>query len=76
MWSARLSLMVHLKMYKEAESELSAFGELVNPDLYYQYHPNSYPGRKGMLVNSCLCSTSSLSIVACVVPVACQWLLV
>lgn len=47
MWSARISLLIQLRLYKEAELELQAFGEMLNPDLYYQYHTNSYPGMKG-----------------------------
>ncbi len=47
MWSARISLMLFLKLYNEAERELDAFGEMTNPDLYYEYHEKAYPGRKG-----------------------------
>lgn len=47
MWSTRMALLTHLRLYKEAELELQAFGEMLNPDLYYQYHTNSYPGMKG-----------------------------
>ena len=50
MWSSRLSLLVYLGLYKEAESELEEFGELVNPDLYYQHHTHSYPGRRGKVI--------------------------
>ena len=49
MWSARLALLMHLRLYKEAELELHAFVEMLNPDLYYQYHTHSYPGKKGGL---------------------------
>ena len=58
MWSSRLSLLVYLGMYKEAESELEEFGELDNPDLYYEHHTHSYPGRKGgggLHVGACSC---------------------
>ena len=47
MWAARAALLVHLRRYKEAELELAAFRELDNPDLYYQYHVHSYPGKTG-----------------------------
>ena len=47
MWAARAALLVHLRRYKEAELELAAFRELDNPDLYYQYHIHSYPGKTG-----------------------------
>ena len=36
-----------MRRYKEAELELAAFRELDNPDLYYQYHVHSYPGKTG-----------------------------
>ena len=48
MWAARIALLVHLRMFKEAELEMTAFGELENPDLYYQYHRQSYPGKTGL----------------------------
>ncbi len=47
MWSARVALLMHLHLFKEAELELQAFGEMLNPDLYYQYHTHQYPGKKG-----------------------------
>ena len=47
MWAARAALLIHLRRYKEAELELAAFRELDNPDLYYQYHVHSYPGKTG-----------------------------
>ena len=47
MWAARAALLVHLRRYKDAELELTAFRELDNPDLYYQYHVHSYPGKTG-----------------------------
>ena len=47
MWSARLALLVAMQQYREAEEELSAFGDLMNPDLYYQYHAQNYPGKTG-----------------------------
>ncbi len=50
MWSARIALLMHLQRFREAELELTAFGELDSPDLFYQYHPHNYPGMKGELV--------------------------
>ena len=38
---------MHARKYKDLELELAAFRELDNPDLYYQYHSHSYPGKKG-----------------------------
>ena len=34
-------------MYSTAEAELEAFGNFDQPDLYYEYYPDTYPGRKG-----------------------------
>ena len=53
MWSARMALLTYLRLYKEAELELQAFREMLNPDLYYQYHTHSYPGKKGECDLSC-----------------------
>ena len=47
MWCARISLLMHLGLFQEAERELVAFEELANPDLYYQYHAHSYPNKTG-----------------------------
>ena len=47
MWSARIALLIQLGLFHEAERELVAFEELQNPDLYYQYHTHSYPGKTG-----------------------------
>ena len=47
MWSARISLLVHMRRYKEAEEELEPFKEMDNPDLYYQYHFHNYPDKCG-----------------------------
>ena len=38
-----------LRIYNQCESELAAFGNLDNPDLYYEFYPDSYPGRRGKL---------------------------
>jgi tetratricopeptide (TPR) repeat protein len=50
MWAARLALLVAMQQYHEAELELAAFADLVNPDLYYQYHTHNYPGKTGSMV--------------------------
>ena len=61
MWGARLALLVEMQQYREAEVEMEAFGELVNPDLYYQYHTHNYPDKNGQLDTH----TESLIIVVC-----------
>ena len=49
-WWVRLALMVKLKHFSVAEAEAAAFGDLDKPDLFYEYYPEQYPGRKGSLV--------------------------
>jgi len=36
-----------LRLYTNLESECAAFGNLDRPDLYYEYYPEIYPGRRG-----------------------------
>lgn len=43
----RLALLVKLNLFQNAEMEFEPFGNLDQPDLYYEYYPNVYPGRKG-----------------------------
>ncbi|CAI8044355.1 Trafficking protein particle complex subunit 12, partial [Geodia barretti] len=45
MWGARLALLVVMQQFREAEVEMEAFGELVNPDLFYQYNTQTTPTR-------------------------------
>jgi hypothetical protein len=54
-WCARISLLMHLGLFQEAERELVAFEELANPDLYYQYHAHSYPNKTGNHGNNYPC---------------------
>jgi len=55
--------MVKLRLYELAESEMKAFQTLDTPDLYFEFYPQRYPGRRGedelfgMYIISCLCST-------------------
>ena len=37
-------------MFQQAETELIAFRNLDQADLYYEYYPDLYPGRKGSMV--------------------------
>ena len=34
-------------MFSTAEVELEAFGSFNQPDLFYEFYPDTYPGRKG-----------------------------
>ena len=43
-------MLVKLKQFSTAEAEAAAFGDLENPDLYYQYYPELYQDRRGSLV--------------------------
>jgi len=48
-WWIRLALLVKLKQFSTAEAEAASFGDLENPDLFYQYYPELYPNRRGSL---------------------------
>lgn len=39
-----------LGLFQNAEMEFEPFGNLDQPDLYYEYYPHVYPGRKGKSV--------------------------
>lgn len=54
-WFCRIALMFKLQMFSTAEVELEAFGSFNQPDLFYEFYPDTYPGRKGM----CLSDTFS-----------------
>lgn len=36
-----------LGLFQNAEMEFEPFGNLDQPDLYYEYYPHVYPGRRG-----------------------------
>lgn len=36
-----------LGLFQNAEAEFEPFGSLDQPDLYYEYYPHVYPGRRG-----------------------------
>ncbi|KAG6933077.1 trafficking protein particle complex 12 [Chelydra serpentina] len=50
LWFVRLALLVKLNLFQNAEVEFEPFGNLDQPDLYYEYYPHVYPGRKGSMV--------------------------
>ena len=39
--------MIKLQQYSMAEVECEAFGNLDRPDIYLEYYPDLFPGRKG-----------------------------
>ncbi|KAA0711509.1 Trafficking protein particle complex subunit 12 [Triplophysa tibetana] len=50
LWFVRLALLVKLNLFQNAELELEPFGNLEHPNLYYEYYPTVYPGRRGSIV--------------------------
>ncbi|XP_066531061.1 trafficking protein particle complex subunit 12 [Hoplias malabaricus] len=50
LWFVRLALLVKLNLFQNAEMEFEPFGNLDHPDLYYEYYPTVYPGRRGSMV--------------------------
>ncbi|XP_054894276.1 trafficking protein particle complex subunit 12 [Poeciliopsis prolifica] len=50
LWFVRLSLLTKLNLFQNAELEIEPFGSLDQPDLYYEYYPTVYPGRRGSMV--------------------------
>ncbi|XP_027027817.1 trafficking protein particle complex subunit 12 [Tachysurus fulvidraco] len=50
LWFVRLALLVKLSLFQNAEMEFEPFGYLDQPDLYYEYYPTVYPGRRGSMV--------------------------
>ncbi|XP_029972594.1 trafficking protein particle complex subunit 12 [Salarias fasciatus] len=50
LWFVRLALLTKLNLFQNAELELEPFGNLDQPDLYYEYYPTVYPGRRGSMV--------------------------
>ncbi|KTF95068.1 hypothetical protein cypCar_00014310 [Cyprinus carpio] len=50
LWFVRLSLLVKLNLFQNAELEFEPFGNLDHPNLYYEYYPTVYPGRRGSMV--------------------------
>lgn len=52
-WFCRIALLFQLKMFSVAEIEVEAFGNLDSAKLYYEFHPELHPGRKGSMVPFC-----------------------
>ncbi|XP_077587766.1 trafficking protein particle complex subunit 12 [Stigmatopora nigra] len=50
LWFVRLALLTKLNFFQNAELEFEAFGDLDQPDLFYEYYPTIYPGRRGSMV--------------------------
>ncbi|XP_069742295.1 trafficking protein particle complex subunit 12 isoform X3 [Narcine bancroftii] len=50
LWFVRLALLMKLSLFQNAEMEFEPFGNLDQPDLYYEYYPHVYPGRRGSMI--------------------------
>ncbi|XP_067099224.1 trafficking protein particle complex subunit 12 isoform X1 [Osmerus mordax] len=50
LWFVRLALLIKLSLFQNAEIEMEPFGSMDQPDLYYEYYPTVYPGRRGSMV--------------------------
>lgn len=51
LWMTRIALLVRIREFKIADSELVAFQEFENADMYYEYYQDLYgQGRKGSMV--------------------------
>ncbi|XP_077441612.1 trafficking protein particle complex subunit 12 [Vanacampus margaritifer] len=50
LWFVRLALLTKLNLFQNAELEFEPFGDLDQPDLFYEYYPIVYPGRRGSMV--------------------------
>ncbi|XP_072354787.1 trafficking protein particle complex subunit 12 isoform X2 [Scyliorhinus torazame] len=50
LWFVRLALLMKLSLFQNAEMEFEPFGSLDQPDLYYEYYPHVYPGRRGSMI--------------------------
>lgn len=48
----RLALLTKLNLFQNAELEFEPFGSLDQPDLYYEYYPAVYPGRRGTHIHT------------------------
>jgi len=50
LWAIRFALLVKLKLYSNAEVEMSMFGTLETVDLYYEYYPSEWLNRRGSII--------------------------
>ncbi|XP_069183088.1 trafficking protein particle complex subunit 12 isoform X2 [Procambarus clarkii] len=50
LWFTRVALLIKLRRFSLAEVECQYFGDLDAPDLYFEFYPELYGGRKGSMV--------------------------
>lgn len=46
-WFIRISILMKLKFFKEADIELKQFENFERNEFFYEAHPEFYPNRKG-----------------------------
>lgn len=51
LWLTRLALFIKLRKFAFAEVESAAFSDLDKPDIYYEFYPDTYPGKKGSMAS-------------------------
>ncbi|XP_042893480.1 trafficking protein particle complex subunit 12-like isoform X2 [Penaeus japonicus] len=50
LWFTRIALLIKLRRFSLAEVECQYFGDLDAPDLYFEFYPELYGGRRGSMV--------------------------
>ncbi|XP_076048005.1 trafficking protein particle complex subunit 12-like isoform X2 [Oratosquilla oratoria] len=50
LWFTRIALLIKLRRFSLAEVECQHFGDLDAPDLYFEFYPELYGGRRGSMV--------------------------
>ncbi|RXG60250.1 Trafficking protein particle complex subunit 12 [Armadillidium vulgare] len=50
LWFTRIALLVKLRRFSFAEVECEPFGDLNSPDLYFEFYPEIYGGKKGSMI--------------------------
>lgn len=51
LWFTRIALLVKTKAFNIAQAEAEPFGQLHNPDVFYQFYPDMYGGRSGSIAS-------------------------
>ncbi|KAJ2941227.1 hypothetical protein O0L34_g3422 [Tuta absoluta] len=50
LWLTRFAVMSRIKLHEPLLQEADAFGDFSKPDMFYEFYPETYEGRKGSLV--------------------------
>ena len=51
LWFTRLALLLKLGQYETAQIEAEPFGMLQNPDVFFDFYPDMYNGKKGSMAS-------------------------